>query len=223
LNFRKNNTISIIVYKKINNTMNKQELIEKIKTQLKSLVSSEVKFAEQKAGDRLIVTPDENFMINSEVYLRDEEGNNVPLLDGEYIFDDGVKIVVEAGKIKAMVEPEAELEDEETDDVQVEETDDVQVDASEDNKETPKEDAMEKLMAKIKMIEEKVEEMAKKFEEVEKENEQMKQEFSKIAEQPSTSKIETAVAEFKSLEEKANSIGAVDIMAIREKARRNNR
>lgn len=203
--------------------MNKQELIEKIKTQLKSLVSSEVKFAEQKAGDRLIVTPDENFMINSEVYLRDEEGNNVPLLDGEYIFDDGVKIVVEAGKIKAMVEPEAELEDEETDDVQVEETDDVQVDASEDNKETPKEDAMEKLMAKIKMIEEKVEEMAKKFEEVEKENEQMKQEFSKIAEQPSTSKIETAVAEFKSLEEKANSIGAVDIMAIREKARRNNR
>lgn len=203
--------------------MNKQELIEKIKTQLKSLVSSEVKFAEQKAGDRLIVTPDENFMINSEVYLRDEEGNNVPLLDGEYIFDDGVKIVVEAGKIKAMIEPDGELAEEETDDVEVEETDDVEVEASEDNKETPKEDAMEKLMAKIKMIEEKVEEMAKKFEEVEMENEKMKQEFSKIAEQPSTSKIEPAVAEFKSLEEKANSIGAVDIMAIREKARRNNR
>jgi hypothetical protein len=223
LNFRKNNAISIIVYKKINNTMNKQELIEKIKTQLKSLVSPEAKFAEQKSADRLIVTPDENFMIGSEVYLRDEEGNNVPLLDGEYTFDDGVKIVVEAGKIKAMVEPDAELEDEETDDVQVEETDDVEVEAAEDKKEEPKEDAMEKLMAKIKMIEEKVEEMAKKFEEVDKENEKMKQEFSKIAEQPSTSKIEAAVAEFKSLEEKANSIGAVDIMAIREKARRNNR
>jgi hypothetical protein len=49
----------------------------------------------------------------------------------------------------------------------------------------------------------------------------MKQEFSKIAEQPSTSKIEPAVAEFKSVEEKSNSIGAVDIMAIREKARKN--
>jgi hypothetical protein len=222
LNFRKNNTISIIVYKKINNTMNKQELIEKIKTQLKSLVSSEAKFAEQKAGDRLIVTPDENFMINSEVYLRDGEGNNVPLLDGEYTFDDGVKIVVEAGKIKAMVEPDAELEDEETDDVQVEETDDVEVEA-EDKKEEPKVEEMKQVMERLAKCEEMIAEMAKKFGEVEKENEEMKQEFSKIAEQPSTSKIETAVAEFKSLEEKANSIGAVDIMAIREKARRNNR
>ena len=202
--------------------MNKQELIEKIKTQLKSLVSSEAKFAEQKAGDRLIVTPDENFMINSEVYLRDGEGNNVPLLDGEYTFDDGVKIVVEAGKIKAMVEPDAELEDEETDDVQVEETDDVEVEA-EDKKEEPKVEEMKQVMERLAKCEEMIAEMAKKFGEVEKENEEMKQEFSKIAEQPSTSKIETAVAEFKSLEEKANSIGAVDIMAIREKARRNNR
>lgn len=222
MKFGKKNTISIIVYKKIKNTMNKQELIEKIKTQLKSLVSS--KFAEQKAGDRLIVTPDENFMINSEVYLRDGEGNNVPLLDGEYTFDDGVKIVVAAGKIKAMVEPEAELEDEETDDVEVEETDDVEVEAGEDKKEEePKVEEMKQVMERLAKCEEMIAEMAKKFGEVEKENEEMKQEFSKIAEQPSTSKIEPAVAEFKSLEEKANSIGAVDIMAIREKARKNNR
>jgi outer membrane biosynthesis protein TonB len=202
--------------------MNKKELIEKIKTQLKSLVSS--KFAEQKAGDRLIVTPDENFMINSEVYLRDGEGNNVPLLDGEYTFDDGVKIVVSAGKIKSMVEPEGELaEEEETEDVEVEAAEEPKEEEKDEmgEEEEPKEDAMEKLMAKIKMIEEKVEEMAKKFEEVDKENEKMKQEFSKIAEQPSTSTIEASVAEFKSLEEKSNSIGAVDIMAIREKARKN--
>lgn len=223
MKFGKKNTISIIVYKKIKNTMNKQELIEKIKTQLKSLVTSEVKFAEQKAGDRLIVTPDENFMINSEVYLRDGEGNNVPLLDGEYTFDDGVKIVVAAGKIKAMVEPEAELEDEETDDVEVEETDDVEVEAGEEKKEEPKVEEMKQVMERLAKCEEMIAEMAKKFGEVEKENEEMKQEFSKIAEQPSTSKIEPAVAEFKSLEEKANSIGAVDIMAIREKARKNNR
>ena len=204
--------------------MNKNELIEKIKTQLKSLVSSEAKFAEQKAGDRLIVTPDENFMIGSEVYLRDEEGNNVPLLDGEYIFDDGVKIVVESGKIKAMVEPDGEVSDDEEGEVEVEAAEEVKEEEPKEemgDEELPKEDAMEKLMAKIKMIEEKVEEMAKKFEEVEKKNEEMKQEFSKIAEQPSTSKIEPAVAEFKSVEEKSNSIGAVDIMAIREKARKN--
>ena len=210
--------------------MNKQDLIEKIKSQLKSLVSSEVKFAEQKAGDRLIVTPDENFMIGSEVYLRDGDGNNVPLLDGEYTFDDGVKILVEAGKIKAMVEPDGEVsEDERVEDVEVEAGEEVKpeeekVEAEEEVKEEePKSEEMKKLMEKIKMIEEKVEEMAKKFAEVEKENEVMKSEFSKIAELPSTSKIEAVSAEFKSHEEKSNSVGMVDIMAIREKARKNNR
>lgn len=226
LNFRKSNAIYIIVYKKIKNTMNKQDLIEKIKSQLKSLVSQEVKFAEQKAGDRLIVSPDENFMIGSEVYLRDAEGNNVPLLDGEYTFDDGVKIVVEAGKIKAMVEPDGEVSDDEVEVEAGEEekpAEEVKAEEEKPKEEEPKSEEMKKLMEKIKMIEEKVEEMAKKFAEVEKENEQMKQEFSKIAEQPSTSKIEPAVAEFKSVEDKANSIGMVDIMAIREKARKNNR
>jgi hypothetical protein len=209
--------------------MNKQDLIEKIKSQLKSLVSSEVKFAEQKAGDRLIVTPDENFMIGSEVYLRDGEGNNVPLLDGEYVFDDGVKILVEAGKIKAMVEPDGEVEREDEGSVEVEAEEEAKpeeekVEAEEEVKEEePKSEEMKKLMEKIKMIEEKVEEMAKKFAEVEKENEVMKSEFSKIAELPSTSKIEPVTTEFKSHEEKSNSVGMVDIMAIREKARKNNR
>lgn len=205
--------------------MNKNELIEKIKTQLKSLVSSEAKFAEQKAGDRLIVTPDENFMIGSEVYLRDEAGNNVPLLDGEYVFDDGVKIVVEAGKIKAMVEPETEVEAAAEGEAETEvETPESEAPA---NEEKPEEDMpsqaeeMKKVMERLAKCEEMISEMAKKFEAVTKENEEMKQEFSKIAEQPSTSKIEPAVAEFKSVEEKSNSIGAVDIMAIREKARKN--
>jgi|688.fasta_scaffold97239_2 hypothetical protein len=205
--------------------MTKQDLIEKIKLQLKSLVSSEVKFAEAKAGDRLISTPDENFMIGSEVYLVDEEGNNVPLLDGEYTFDDGVKIVVEAGKIKAMVEPDGEVsEGEDVGEVEVEAEkgeEEMPAEAEKEDEKDGKSEEMKKLMEKIKMIEEKVEEMAKKFAEVEKESEKMKSEFSKIAEQPATSKIEAAVAEFKSVEEKANSIGAVDVMAIRERARKN--
>lgn len=210
--------------------MNKQELIEKIKTQLKSLVKSEVKFAEQKAGDRLIVTPDENFMIGSEVYLRDEEGNNVPLLDGEYVFDDGVKIVVEAGKVKAMVEPDGEVSDDKEVEVEAGEEKPVEEEVKAEEEvpaeevpaeEEAKSEEMKKVMERLAKCEEMIAEMAKKFEVVSKENEEMKQEFSKIAEQPSTSKIEPAVAEFKSVEEKSNSIGAVDIMAIREKARKN--
>jgi len=209
--------------------MNKQELIEKIKTQLKSLVGSDAKFAEQKAGDRLIVTPDENFMIGSEVYLRDVDGNNVPLLDGEYIFDDGVKIVVEAGKIKAMVEPQAEApesesEGEEEGGVEVEvEAAEAPADGEAPAEEAPKSEEMKQVMERLAKCEEMISEMAKKFEAISKENETMKSEFSKIAELPATSKIEPAIAEFKSHEEKSNSIGLVDVMAIREKVRKNNR
>jgi hypothetical protein len=206
--------------------MNKQDLIEKIKSQLKSLVSSEVKFAEQKAGDRLIVTPDENFMIGSEVYLRDEEGNNVPLLDGEYVFDDGVKILVEAGKIKAMVEPDGEVEREDEGSVEVEAEEKPEGEEEmpeEEVKEDEKAEDMKQIMERLAKCEEMISEMAKKFGEVEKENEAMKSEFSKIAELPATEKIEAATAEFKSHEEKSNSVGMVDIMAIREKARKNNR
>lgn len=205
--------------------MNKQDLIEKIKSQLKSLVLSEKKFAEQKAGDRLIATPDENFMIGSEVYMRDDEGNNVPLLDGEYTFDDGVKIIVEAGKIKAMVEPTEQGENMTEGEVEAE-TPESESPAKE---EKPEEDQpstseeMKKMMERLAKCEEMISEMAKKFEDMTKKSEKMAQDFSKIAEQPATTKIEPAVAEFKSVEEKASSIAVADIMTIRQKARKNNR
>ena len=195
--------------------MNKKELIDKIKTQLKSLVTSEFKFAEKKSGDKLIITPDEEFVINSEVFYRDEEGNNIPLLDGDYTFDDGVKIVVVAGKIKEMVEPSAELEEEEK-------IDDVEVEAAEEEVEDEK-DEMKKVMERLVKCEEMISKMEKRFGEVMEENQKMKQEFSKISEQPSTTKIEASVTEFKSLEDKTSSINSVDIIAIREKARKNNR
>ena len=61
----------------------RKDLVEKIKRQLKSLFTQ--KFAEVKAGDLIISTPDEMISVGSEVYMIDEQGLNIPLPDGEYI------------------------------------------------------------------------------------------------------------------------------------------
>jgi len=196
--------------------MNKSQLVEKIKAQLKSLVSQ--KFAEVKAGDLMITSPDEALAIGSEVFTVDTDGNNIPLTDGEYTLDDGVKIAVVAGKIEAMVNPEAEVEAEVEEVVAPEGEVEVEVETPET--EAPEEDMpataeeMKKLMERVMKCEEMITELVKQ-------KEQMAQEFSKLAEQPSTEAIEVNTAEFKSVDEKKSGFGSIDVMAIREKARQN--
>lgn len=202
--------------------MNKAKLIENIKSQLKSLISNEVKFSEVKAGDLIISSPDEELVVGSEVYTIDADGNNVPLSDGEYTLDSGVKIVVVSGKVDALVSTETE----EAPEVEVEvEAEDATGDVKED--EVPadevKEDEMpaeeEELKSRIAKLEEKVEEMAKKFEEVVKEKEAMKAEFSKIAELPATTPIDVKPSEFKTVEIKKEGAGRPDVASIRELVR----
>jgi hypothetical protein len=197
--------------------MNKSQLVEKIKAQLKSLVSQ--KFAEVKAGDLMITSPDEALAIGSEVFTVDTDGNNIPLTDGEYTLDDGVKIAVVAGKIEAMVNPEAEVEAEVEEVVAPEGEVEVEVEEPE-TEEKPEEDMpataeeMKKLMERVMKCEEMITELVKQ-------KEQMAQEFSKLAEQPSTEAIEINTSEFKSVDEKKSGFGSIDVMAIRDKARKN--
>jgi hypothetical protein len=197
--------------------MNKSQLVEKIKAQLKSLVSQ--KFAEVKAGDLMITSPDEALAIGSEVFTVDTDGNNIPLTDGEYTLDDGVKIAVVAGKIEAMVNPEAEVEAEVEEVVAPEGEVEVEVEEPE-TEEKPEEDMpataeeMKKLMERVMKCEEMITELVKQ-------KEQMAQEFSKLAEQPSTGAIEINTSEFKSVDEKKSGFGSIDVMAIRDKARKN--
>ena len=202
--------------------MNKSQLVEKIKAQLKSLVSQ--KFAEVKAGDLMITSPDEALAIGSEVFTVDMDGNNIPLTDGEYTLDDGVKIAVVAGKIEAMVNPEAEVEAAVEEVVAPEGEAEVEVETPEAeapaNEEKPEEDMpataeeMKKLMERVVKCEEMITELVKQ-------KEQMAQEFSKLAEQPSTEAIEINTSEFKSVDEKKSGFGSIDVMAIRDKARKN--
>lgn len=199
--------------------MNKTKLIEKIKGQLKAIIAGEVKFAEVKAGDLMITSPDEELVVGSEVYTVDQDGNNSPLSDGEYTLDSGVKIEVVSGKItslESVEEPEAETEIE----VEAEKTEDSgeekmpEEEVKKDEGETSKEELMKKLMERMEKIEKMVEEMAK-------EKKAMEQKLSQISSEPSRQAISVEPSEFKSVENKKESIGAVDVVAIREKVRKN--
>tara|TARA_R110000868_G_scaffold176113_1_gene413481 strand:- start:1483 stop:2076 length:594 start_codon:yes stop_codon:yes gene_type:complete len=196
--------------------MDKNKLIETIKGQLKALVSSEVKFAEVKAGDLLITSVDEELVVGSEVFTQDQDGNNIPLGDGEYTLDSGEKITVTAGKIDAMakvdaVEAEVEIEVEPTE----EET---PVEEEAPIKEDGEEDMGSK---KMKELEDRMAKCESMLEEMSKSNNKMAQELSKVSGEPSTAPISVEPTEFKSVEDKKSGYSNIDIMSIREKARKN--
>ena len=198
--------------------MDKNKLIENIKNQLKSLMNSEVKFAEIKAGDLMISSPDEELIIGSEVFTVDQDGNNIPLVDGDYTLDTGEKITVVGGKVEAMVNseivdaPEAvenEIEVEVSPEEEIDETDD----ESDDEEEMKKKDMMAKFEERLVKCEKMLEEMSAA-------NNKMAQELSAVSDLPAAKSISVEPSEFKSVEDKKSNIGAPDIMSIRERARR---
>lgn len=196
--------------------MDKNKLIENIKNQLKSLMSSEVKFAEIKSGDLMISSPDEQLVIGSEVFTIDTDGNNIPLVDGDYTLDSGEKITVVNGLVEAIIStdsPEAVENAEEmpTEEIPTEEEPVVEEEVAVDD--VDEEDAMTKMEKRIAKCEKMLEEMGKA-------NNKMAQELSAVADLPSAKSISVEPSEFKSVEDKKSGAGSVDIMAIREKARR---
>jgi hypothetical protein len=173
--------------------MDKAKLIENIKSQLKSLMTNEVKFAEIKAGDLMISTPDEELVVGSEVFTVDQDGNNVPLTDGEYTLDSGEIITVAAGKIEGIItSTPVEAEEEEEVVVEEEPTEDVEEDIS-----TDEEDMGSK--EKMKQLEDRMVKCEKMLEEMTKMNNKMEQELSKVGALPSTSSISVEPSEFKSV------------------------
>lgn len=195
--------------------MDKNKLIENIKNQLKSLMASEVKFAEVKAGDLVISSPDEELMIGSEVFTIDQDGNNIPLGDGEYTLDSGEKVTVVAGKVEAMVNSEITDSPEAVEneiEVEVSPEEEISEDDSVEDDEEMKKDYMAKIEERLVKCEKMLEEMAKA-------NNKMAQELSAVSDLPSRKSISVEPSEFKSVEDKKSNIGAPDIMAIRERAR----
>lgn len=194
--------------------MTKNALIEKIKNQLKSLVNS--KFAEVKSGDLVITSPDEVMIVGSEVFTTDADGVNIPLADGDYVLDNGNSITVVGGKITAIMEKEEEVDlgempkEEKMEEMPVEE-----VKTEEEVSAPDMVDEMKKVVERLAKCEEMISSLMK-------EKEMMEQKFSALAAMPSTSPIEAKPAEFASIETKKSEMG-VDVSAIRERIRKNNR
>ena len=101
-----------------------KDTLEKIKTLLSidTKESKEVKmYAEMKLDDgRVVATEDEQFMIGSEVFVVNDDGEASPLSAGSYTMEDGAKLTIDDdGKILDMGEEkeaegvEAEEEDKE--------------------------------------------------------------------------------------------------------------
>lgn len=210
----------IIVIKIKQIKMDKNKLIENIKAQLKSLMTSEVKFAEIKAGDLMITSQDEVLVVGSEVFTIDQDGNNIPLSDGDYTLDSGEVITVVSGKIEGIVTTtpeEVEAVEEEVDETETPEQ--AEEPAVEEEVEVEDEEEMGK--NKMAKMEERLAKCEKMLEEMGKEKAAMEQKLSKISNEPSSASISVEPAEFKSVENKKESIGSFDITELRAKIRSN--
>lgn len=60
-----------------------------------------------------LTTPDDMIMVGSEVFTKDESGNDVPAADGNYETAEGKTIVVAGGVVSEIMEPEMEAAKEE--------------------------------------------------------------------------------------------------------------
>ena len=116
--------------------MNKAEIVKQVKqlfnmeveveTQPVSGIEKE-KMAEAKLKDGVvIVSPDEEFVVGSEVFVLAEDGSQSPAPDAEHELEDGTIVVTVEGKIVEIKpveveEPEADVEEEVLSKVSVEE------------------------------------------------------------------------------------------------------
>lgn len=189
--------------------MTKKDFMTRIKTQLKALITSE-KFAEARAGDLLITTPGETFEVGSECYYTDESGNNVPLNEGEYVLDNGLKIQVQGGKITEISKPELESE---TAPAELESTPEEEKLEAQTGIDMAEFGAMKERLAKCEMMIEKMMEDKKK----------METKMSEISQLPSEKPIQVKPTENQPLSFKKEAVDMESIMAIRKRARSINR
>lgn len=191
--------------------MTKKDLISRIKTQLKSLIQPDIQmFAEAKAGELMITTPDENFQIGSEVFYVDSDGNNAPLNEGEYTLDNGVKFKVMGGKIVEMSSGEEEMAPEdltaETEPVKQEELADTGID-----------------MVEYGQIKERLAKCEYMIDKMMKEKEKMEAEFKAFAGQPLENQIKSNPTANQPVSMKKDEVSIDNIMDIRKRARKNYR
>ena len=185
-----------------------KDTLEKIKTLLSidNKESKEVKmYAEMILDDgRVVATEDEQFMIGSEVFVVNDDGEASPLTAGSYTMEDGAKLTIDDnGKILDMGEEkeaeEVEAEDEDKEEMQ-EEVEDMDLKQS-FNELAKRVDELEKKIYKEEMSEETVEE------EVEEAKEEEKVEMSKDMVTSLVEEIEHLKTKLSEMEEQPGAEG----------------
>lgn len=187
--------------------MKRQDLVSRIRVQLKSLLQPETeqKFAEAKAGDIILTSPGENFEVGAEIYYVDADGNNAPLNEGEYTLDNGIKIMVAGGKITGMMEPETEVEPK---DAELEKPIEAKMESGIDMVE------YEGMKTRLAKCEDMIAELMK-------DKGTMEKKMAELSALPSESPIQSKPTENKPIGLKREAINAVDVMSIRERVRKN--
>jgi flagellar motility protein MotE (MotC chaperone) len=177
--------------------MNKNDLMKKIKTQLKALVS--IKLGEFKSGDLTIYSEDE--VLKEGSIVTDAEG--AALLTGEYLLDSGEILTVLDGVVTSITS--AELTEE------VKEEEKLTEEVEEEEAPVEAEDKEKLTDERLSKLEEKVEELLKRLEKEEDEKEELKKELSAVKSQPADKGITSKAVEV------GKDKGSVSIEGIRER------
>jgi len=101
--------------------MNKADTLKKIKENLKSLMKFSNELKEEGFGNfdltdgTKITSPSADLEIGSEVYAIDDQGNQTPLDDGEYVLTDGRTITLKGNKIENISSGDDEMPEDDGD------------------------------------------------------------------------------------------------------------
>lgn len=191
--------------------MTKKDFMGRLKSQLKALIQSE-KFAEARAGDILITSPGDTFEVGAECFYVDEAGNNVPLNEGEYVLDNGLKIEVEGGKIVEISKPEIEGENAPEDLKKVDGDEPAKMEAQTGIDMVEYGDMKKRLEALELMVQKMMEDKKK-----------MESDIAKFSSLPAEKAIERSVTENQPIQFKKDAVTMDTVMEIRKRARSLNR
>ena len=89
-----------------------QEIFEKFQVELEVSEPTKLATARLESGQE-IETDDDDFRVGAAVFVVNDEGERMPLPDGEYILEDGRAIMVADGSLVEIPEKEEEAEAEE--------------------------------------------------------------------------------------------------------------
>ena len=172
------------------------------------------------ANGTVIYTDAEDFAVGVSVFIVNDEGERMPLPDGEYEYEGGGKTVVAGGKIAEMVEAEEEKKEEEK---ELDHTPDHKKDEEEKMEDEKKKDEeeMEEEEEEKKFTKKEVEEMVKKAVEDAKEKmasqlSKTNKELSDLKEMLSTQKAEAGLRRSASKEKR---MSFADIKKLTQKER----